>query len=230
MLRKIVQTITGRKYSIEASDIPYAAQKGLLPTIRGTVWSLRRLRHSHGFMLGPYTQFLSASKLHVGRGVSIGGFGYFDCSAKHGVKLADRVTIREFAWVQGRSGLNEPAEGLVVGAGSYIGPYAKIGIGGTVVIGDDVQIGARLSITAESHLPGPDGSYVTGRVSRKGVRIGDRCWIGDDVTIIDGVEIGARSVVGAGSVVTRNIPPNSVAFGVPARPRENKATARSTSE
>jgi len=48
------------------------------------------------------------------------------------------------------------------------------------------------------------------------VRIGDHCWVAADVTILRGVEIGAHSVVGTRSLVTRSLPPHSLAFGNPA--------------
>jgi len=51
------------------------------------------------------------------------------------------------------------------------------------------------------------------------VRIGDHCWISSDVTVLRGVEIGAHSVIGARSLVTRSIPEHTLAFGNPAAPR-----------
>ena len=49
------------------------------------------------------------------------------------------------------------------------------------------------------------------------VTIGDNCWIGGDVTIMPGVTIGSGSVIGAGAVVSKSIPENSLAYGVPCR-------------
>ena len=49
------------------------------------------------------------------------------------------------------------------------------------------------------------------------VHIGERCWIGGDVTICPGVTIGDRTVIGAGSVVIRDIPADCVAVGNPCR-------------
>lgn len=51
------------------------------------------------------------------------------------------------------------------------------------------------------------------------VRIGDHCWIAADVTILRGVEIGEQSVVGTRSLVTRSLPPHSLAYGNPAEVR-----------
>ncbi len=49
------------------------------------------------------------------------------------------------------------------------------------------------------------------------IRIGDGCWLGARVTVLGGVEIGAGSVVAAGALVNRSIPPNELWGGVPAR-------------
>jgi galactoside O-acetyltransferase len=54
-------------------------------------------------------------------------------------------------------------------------------------------------------------------VSRGGIRIEPDVWLGARVTVLDGVTIGRGSVVGAGAVVTRDLPPYSVAAGVPAK-------------
>ena len=51
----------------------------------------------------------------------------------------------------------------------------------------------------------------------RGVTIGDGCWLGAGVKVADGVSIGEESVLGAGSLVTRDIPAFSVAYGLPAK-------------
>jgi carbonic anhydrase/acetyltransferase-like protein (isoleucine patch superfamily) len=50
------------------------------------------------------------------------------------------------------------------------------------------------------------------------VRIGDHAWVASDVTVLRGVQIGAHSVIGARSLVTREIPEHTLAYGIPARP------------
>lgn len=217
MIAGLIRRLTGRSYAIGPGDIGYLLSKGGVPFLRGALWSLWRLRPPRGLLLGPHVQFVQPSRLHNGRGAAIGGFGYIDCSADGGIVLGPRVTIRERAWIQGRSGLNTRASRLLIGARSYIGPNAVIGLGGPVTIGEDVQIGAGLTITAEAHESDAHGSFVTGHVSRVGVTIGNRCWLGNNVSLLDGVELGEACVIGAGAVVTKSIPPHSVAVGVPAR-------------
>lgn len=88
-----------------------------------------------------------------------------------------------------------------------------------VVIGDNVKIGACVLITDTDAHP---MDYMARRTTNEGTKfapivIEDDVWIGAHAIILKGVTIGARSVIGAGSVVTRSIPADSVAAGNPCR-------------
>lgn len=103
--------------------------------------------------------------------------------------------------------------------------YAEEGVfinfGCTILDGGGVHIGRKTLIAPNVHI------YTAGHPVDaderdkweycKRVTIGERCWIGGDVTICPGVSIGDRCVIGAGSVVTRDIPADSLAVGNPAR-------------
>ena len=217
MIAGLVRLLTGRDYTVRPGDLGYMLAKGGKPMLRGLLWSVLRLRRWNGLMLGPNIQWVMPGRIHMGRGVLIGGMSYIDGSARFSIVLADRVTIRENAWIQGRSGLNDPAEGLWIGERTYIGPKAVIGVGGPIRIGAGVQAGAGLTITAEAHRADETGSFVSGHTERRGITIGDSCWLGNNVSILDGVEIGADCVIGANSLVTRSIPAGSVAYGIPAQ-------------
>lgn len=85
-----------------------------------------------------------------------------------------------------------------------------------VTIGDDVFIGPNVSLYTACHSTDP-----VERNSRREwaepITIGDNVWIGGNVTVLPGVTIGDNCTIGAGSVVTRDIPANSIAVGNPCR-------------
>lgn len=83
-------------------------------------------------------------------------------------------------------------------------------------IGDDVQMGPSIQLMAPTH-PLDAERRSAGWESGEPITIEDGCWLGGGVIVCPGVTIGERSVIGAGSVVTRDIPPYSLAVGSPAR-------------
>lgn len=85
-----------------------------------------------------------------------------------------------------------------------------------VTIGDRVMFGPFVSIFAATHDTDVQ-SRRDGVEYAMSVSIGDDCWIGGNVTIMPGVKIGKGCTIGAGSVVTKDIPDFSVAVGSPAK-------------
>ena len=61
------------------------------------------------------------------------------------------------------------------------------------------------------------GVYTKGPIS-----IGDNSWLGTGVIVLDGVTIGNAAVIGAAAVVNKDIPPNAIAFGIPAKVKKNR--------
>jgi acetyltransferase-like isoleucine patch superfamily enzyme len=105
-----------------------------------------------------------------------------------------------------------------------LGSGANIGFNCEVFSASRVTIGANVLMAAYSYVIGGDHEFADptravlaqGRTSA-GVTIGDGAWIGAGARILDGVTVGERSIVGAGAVVRENVPPFSLAVGVPAR-------------
>jgi maltose O-acetyltransferase len=105
---------------------------------------------------------------------------------------------------------------ITVGARSFINYGAIVLDAAAVRIGDDVQIGPSVHlITALHPLDAEDRSR--GIETAAPVTVGDGAWLAAGVIVCPGVSIGANTVVGAGSVVTRDMPAGHLCFGNPCR-------------
>ena len=87
---------------------------------------------------------------------------------------------------------------------------------GQVTIGEHTLIGPNVSMYSANHVLDAD-ERIAGGLIPKEIRVGRRVWIGGGTTILAGVSIGDEAVIGAGSVVTRDIPAGVVAAGNPCR-------------
>ena len=115
----------------------------------------------------------------------------------------------------------EPPFHCDYGTQIYAGEEVFINFGCTILDGGGVYIGRKTLIAPNVHIY--TAAHPLDADERdvweycKPVKIGERCWIGGNVTICPGVTIGDRSVIGAGAVVVGNIPADSLAVGNPAR-------------
>jgi acetyltransferase-like isoleucine patch superfamily enzyme len=106
-----------------------------------------------------------------------------------------------------------------IGAGTFLNMGVMVAAERLVEIGEHCMLANGCFVTDSSHryddpeLPVPWQGFV----SKGPTRIGDNCWLGTNVVVTSGVTIGERCVIGAGSIVTRDLPPFSVAAGVPAK-------------
>lgn len=104
-----------------------------------------------------------------------------------------------------------------------LGDYSGIGVNakiyGSCTIGDHVMMGEDVTVITRNHrhdsLDAP--MMQQGFEEEKPVHIGNDVWIGDRATILPGVNIGDGSIIGAGSVVTHDVPAFSIVAGVPAK-------------
>ncbi|MGI5869142.1 MAG: acyltransferase [Kiritimatiellia bacterium] len=171
-----------------------------------------------------------------GRGVAIGRNVVFRHSCK--ISLGDGVVIDDQAVVDAKGDGNA---GIQIGPGAYVGRntiiYCK---GGDIALGRDVNLSANCIVFSSNRLEMKPGTMVgafsyllsggeydhrsptpfsqqSGMETKGPLEIGAGCWIGARVTVLDGATIGDRCAIGAGAVVTRPLPPRSLAVGVPAK-------------
>ena len=113
---------------------------------------------------------------------------------------------------------------IAVGHGCFVNYNCTFLDVSPITLGNGVWIGANVTLATPNHpfiakerlvAEYPDGTHDL--EYSEPITIKDGCWICSGVTVCGGVTIGENSIVAAGAVVTRDVPPNSIAAGVPAR-------------
>jgi acetyltransferase-like isoleucine patch superfamily enzyme len=153
---------------------------------------------------------LRALAVNVGDGVHVGpGVGILHAET---FDLGDGVFIGAHAYLQGRVGGT-----CRLGKRVWIGPQAYLDAR-DLVIEDTVAIGPGVRILGSAHTGLPiEAPVIETEVDVEPVRIERGADVGVNAVVLPGVTIGAGSVVGAGAVVTRDVPPFAIVAGVPAR-------------
>jgi maltose O-acetyltransferase len=104
---------------------------------------------------------------------------------------------------------------LTIGQGCWIGVRAYFDLVDEIIIGDLTTLGPEVMLITGTHEIG-DARRRVGRLVSQPVCTGNGVWLGARATILPGVMIGDGAVVGAGALVTKNVPPNTLVAGVPA--------------
>jgi acetyltransferase-like isoleucine patch superfamily enzyme len=190
-----------------------------LQILRGQVMRMRGARAGMRFGIGQNVQIYYPSSLSAGDDVTILDSSYLHCLSVRGVQIGSHSSIDRNLWLHCGGTPKDFTHGFFeMGEYSYIGCNAVMGAGGGIQIGKFVLIGQCVNIHAENHsYLDPNRPIREQGVTYQGVIIEDDVWIGSKTTILDGVKIGRGAVIGAGAVVTKPIPPYSIAVGVPAR-------------
>lgn len=129
------------------------------------------------------------------------------------ISIQSHSEIHDFAHLYSGTGF------IKIGKYCSVNPFCVLdGHGGGITIGDYVRIANHVTIVSSNHVFKDTALPICKQgLSKQGVTIEDDVWIGSGARILDGVTIGKGSIIGAGAVVTKNIPANTVAAGVPAK-------------
>lgn len=185
----------------------------VIKMVRGTMRALA-LKESHfPLFCGKHVSISHSHDIYCKQNVKFEDYSEIHGLSTHGLHFGKNVTIGRYVEIRPSSyyGVGQIGYGLKMGDFSSIGPFGFVGCSGKIVIGNNVMIGPRVSLFAENHnFSDSSSSIMSQGVNNKGITIEDDCWIGSGVIILDGVTIGHGSVVGAGTIVTKSIPPESV--------------------
>jgi len=160
-------------------------------------------------------------QLQVGRNVEIDPRAFIARGGR--VILGDESVIRAGAMLLPSSGF------ISIGNKTSINQYTVINGHGGVTIGNSVMVAAFVAMFAGNHNFDDPALPILeqGMNTKGGIKIEDDVWIGTHAVILDGVIIGRGSVIGAGTVVTKNVLPYSVVTGVPGKMVRSRLQPRS---
>jgi len=137
------------------------------------------------------------------------------------LRIAPGVTVNHDTVIASfpESGMIKYAPHIEIGEGAFIGPYNDFSCYHGIKIGKHVMTAAYVLITDVDHgYENVEIPIIRQPMTSQGeIALGDGCWIGYRACILSGVTIGRNSVIGANSVVNRNVPDFSVAAGNPVR-------------
>lgn len=141
-------------------------------------------------------------------------FGY-----PENISIGDNTVILDGARLQVYPDLVEENPKISIGKNCYFTYRTSILAGGDIIIGDNVLFASDVTLCSHNHGTDPESSkaYMDQHLIVGDIKIGNNCWLGNNVIVLAGVTIGDGVVVGAGSIVTKDIPSHCVAAGNPAR-------------
>ena len=180
---------------------------------------LKLARRGRFFFVGKGTKIKCTSKITVGNGVVIDRNCYLDALSIKGILLKSNTSIGMNSTIICSGTYNNLGVGLEVGSGVGLGTHGFFGCAGGIKIGNNTIFGNFVSMHSENHNFSDTEILIKDQgVNRKGINIGDNCWIGSKVTILDGAVIEDGVIIAAGAVVKGGVyTKNGIYGGVPAK-------------
>ena len=160
----------------------------------------------------PPLMLQGAKRVHVGNGVVFEKLVGITVSPGGEVRIGDDCELRCFARLEAHAGY------IRMGARCGVNPFTLLSGYGGLTLGDDVRIGSHCSILSSAH----QFDSMQTAIREQGLQplptvLENDVYIGHGCTVFGGVRIGSGSFIGAGAVVTHDIPPGSIAVGIPAK-------------
>lgn len=214
-----IETVTGRR------SLKSFIQQGLvlslfsdLPTVLGSVLRGKAYRSILGSIgetcfIERNVRFTVPERIFLGDRVFIGENVFLDaCFPKSEIRLSNDVRIHRGSTL--KAGIGK----IILHEGVRVGSFAFLFGDGGIEIAKNSLLGNMVELTSANYVFDDPLIPITLQGAELGkIEIGEDVWLGAHTIVLPGVKIGDGSVVGAGAVVTKDIPSYSVAAGVPAK-------------
>ncbi len=193
--------------------------------LRGFYYKIFFKRSSGLIFIGRHCKIWYCHKITSGKTITIGDNVEINALCVEGVRLGNNVTILRNTVIECTGNIKNMGVGLVIGDDVGISQNCFIQVRGKVTIGSHVMFGPNVSIFSENH---GFNDLVMPMISQPTVRgeviIEDDVWLGTRSVILSGVRIGKGSIIAAGALVNRDIPPYSIVAGVPGKVIKSRLT------
>jgi len=165
----------------------------------------------------------SRQRIRIGKFSKIGEGTLIEGLSRDGIDIGAGVALGRYGRVRATATLSKLGKGVRIEDYVGLGDFFYLGAFGGIEIGTETIVGEKLTVHSDNH----DFDDVSIAIRRQAttelpVKIGARCWLGSNVTILGGVNIGDDCVIGAGAVVTQSFSAGSIIVGNPARQIRNR--------
>jgi acetyltransferase-like isoleucine patch superfamily enzyme len=199
---------------------PMAPPEPIRP-LRGGALTLLRFMRAHAMANPRYGRLLARlawHKLRLRGRLRLDGIAFICAGARLEVGPGARLELGRWSWIGNDTKLRIHEGVVSIGAKSVLGQECTLSCYQRISIGRDCIVADRtMMIDFDHSLADVERPIRRQGIEKRDVMIGNNVWIGHGASVLYGVTIGDNAVVGAAAVVTRDVPPDAVVGGVPAR-------------
>lgn len=222
LVSKIISKIKHREYtvdeSISSTDLIGILISKLFMLIRGAFKKAGFKKSGKIAFIGKNVKIKSKKHIVCGTGLTIDDGCYINALCKNGVTIGNNFSLGRNSTIECTGVIRDLGDSLIIGDDVGISANAFFSVRGKVSIGSSTIFGPGVKLFSENHIfTDRDTPIYLQGADKKGITIGEDCWIGADAIILDGVTIGKGSIVASGAVVNKDVPEYSIVGGVPAK-------------
>ncbi len=222
LLNKLISKIKKEEYKVD-ENITFSVVFGIITkkfmmVVRGIIRKPFFKKSKGILFIGKKCSISCKKKITFLGSATIEDYTKIDALSKGGIVIGNNFSIGRNSIIECTGVLRELGESLEIGENVGIAANAFIAVRGKTKIGKNTIFGPGVSIHSENHnFEDLDKPMRLQGATRKGVTIGEDCWIGSKAIILDGVTVGNHVIVAAGAVVNRDVPDYAIVGGVPAK-------------
>lgn len=190
----------------------------IIMAVRGCIRKISLKKASGILFIGKRVKIKDPKKIKFEGSATIEDGCFINALSKKGITFGNNFSLGRNSIIECTGVIRELGEELIIGENVGIAANAFIAMRGKIEIGKNTIFGPNVSLHAENHkFDDFEKPIKLQGATRKGIKIGEDCWIGSKVTVLDGVNIGNHVIIAAGAVVNIDVPDYAIVGGVPAK-------------